>query len=118
MILLTLFIVFSVEAQVYDLEYTTYGVVKNKKYTESKTKASICFDQTHNHILVMKDGITILDVVALSSKTKDNGTDSWINCVDYKTKLVWDIYVAIVDNQRVFQAKSKKSEFWLKEPLK
>jgi len=112
-VLLTLFVAFSVEAQMYSLEYTTYAV-KKKQYTETPTKSMVYLDMDHNNIYVMKDGVRILDVIALSSKEKSNG-DAWINCVDYKTKLVWDIYITTFDSQYVFQAKSKKSEFWLKE---
>jgi len=113
LVLLTLFVAFSVEAQMYSLEYTMYGI-KGKKYTEVSTKSTVYLDMDHNNIYVMKDGVCILNVIALSSKEKSNG-DAWINCVDYKTNIIWDIYITTFDSQYVFQAKSKKSEFWLKE---
>jgi hypothetical protein len=123
LVMLMLIVSIGVKAQVYALEYTKYvlhDIVKKKQYKEVPVKASVYFDIPHENIYIISDSSRILDVIVLNTQQKSENV-IWYNCVDYKTNLIWDIYITTqgsnCSKKDVLQAKSKESEFWLTKPV-
>jgi hypothetical protein len=118
LVLLILIVSISIEAQVYVLEYTKYALhdlVKKKQYDDVSVNASVYFDIPHENLYIIGDGKKIFEVTV--TNTHQKGENMWYECID-KKKCIWDVYISTVGKENIFQAKSKKSEFWLKKPLK
>jgi hypothetical protein len=124
LVLLMLIVSIGIKAQVYVLEYTKYvlhDIVKKKQYEEVPVKANVYFDISKECIYIIGDGKKIFEVTVLNTHQK--GENMWYECIDPKTKTVWDVYTVDTigrgcHKENILQAKSKESEFWLKKPIK
>lgn len=123
LVLLMLTVSVGIKAQVYVLEYTKYilhDLTINKKYQEIPVKRIVCFDTIFKNIHIMDNGKKIFDVAILGIAHRARGV-TWYHCIDYKTHTEWDLYTCVdgynCSKARIFQAKSKDTVFWLRQPL-